>query len=408
MSMLTKFKKNGEIICPYNGSWIQCPIVKEGTDYVPVVRQPDAHILNMDVNVFKKNGKDSAKVTITIRNGGSASINEQTPIAFYDGGTTGRPLAQASLIDSRMVGIDIFPDEKVTFTCTLPGDFNDKLIWARIMDNNGTFPATGYFDCNLRNNMFSAIDCPYLNYSITASPDTLFCRSTDTILLTAVAAKPEQHKPTYQWYRDDILISGATEKTYPAAMAGEYKCYVTEDICRKFSTAKKLTRVTPIVVSIEKTELCIGTTTKLSPDTGGIWTSSNTNVVAIDKNKIATGKSSGTATLTYQSSTTGCAEKIAITVDTFPLVADITGVKIVCQGKTIRLSNSDTSGVWTSNNTHITFNDPHANPVTVTGVKEGKTYITYTVSNGVCQTKKTFLLKVIHNKHPVIMVGFPR
>ncbi|MDR1181337.1 MAG: FG-GAP-like repeat-containing protein [Bacteroidales bacterium] len=248
LSMLTKFKKNGETICPYNGSWIQCPIVKEVEDYVAVVRLPDAHLLNMEVHVFKGNNQDSLKVNLTIKNRGSASINGQTPVTFYDGGTAGLPLAQASLIGSRVVGVDIFPDEKVTLTYTLPGKFNNKLIWARIMDSYGVFPAKGYVDCDLSNNTFSAIDCPYLSYSVNAFPDSVICGTRDSVILTAVPKNPAQYTPAYQWYRNDVLLSGATAKTYTATMAGEYKCYVTEDICRKFSATVTLTRNVPLAM----------------------------------------------------------------------------------------------------------------------------------------------------------------
>jgi hypothetical protein len=161
------------------------------------------------------------------------------------------------------------------------------------------------------------------------------------------------------------------------------------------------------VVSIGTKDLCVDITTELSPSTGQ-WVSNNESVAQIINNSAVKAISPGTATLTYTSVATGCFEVIPITVDSFPVVAHITGEKTVCPGNTIQLSNATPNGVWTSNNNNITFNDPSANPVTVTGNSEGKTYITYTVSNGVCQAKNTYLLKIISAISPTVIIGFPK
>jgi hypothetical protein len=246
-SMLTPYEDvNGNTIYPYNGQWIQQPIVKLGEKYVPQVRKPDAILLNMEISVTSTS---SASVKLTIRNGGSASINAQTPITFYDGGSTGLGIGQgATRIGTQSVGVDIFPDEKVTRTYTIRGNFNNKLVWARIVDNGAKFPASGFLECESNNNTFSATDCPYLIYTVTASPDTVLCSNTDNVLLNVVPTNPPRYTPTYQWYRNDVLIPGADTSIYTATMANEYKCYVTENICRGFSSVKILTRDIPVAV----------------------------------------------------------------------------------------------------------------------------------------------------------------
>jgi hypothetical protein len=159
------------------------------------------------------------------------------------------------------------------------------------------------------------------------------------------------------------------------------------------------------------TNLCIGLTTQLIPNTGGVWTSSDSSVVDIINNRTIEGKSAGTATLTYTSSSTGCSEDITVTVNDYPTVIDeITGNSTVCIGETVQLSNTTPGGVWMHNNTNVSLDDPNANPVTVTGDKIGKSYITYTVSNNnsICQTKRTFSLKIIPNTPPKIIIGIER
>jgi hypothetical protein len=247
--MLAQFVKNGETVTPYNGSWIQQPIVRSGdvNGYVPVVRKPNAMLLDMKVKV---ENSSSTKVTLVIRNSGSASINALTPIAFYDGGAEGKAIGGGAVPagSPHPVGVDIFPDEQLTLTYTLSGNFNNHLIWARIMDDGAGFPAADYDDCDFSNNIFSGIDCPYLIYMLTASPDTVLCGTSDNALLTAVNTNAHQYPPVYQWYRNGVAIPGAVSQTYTATLTGEYKCYVIEDICRGFSTGISITRDTPVAV----------------------------------------------------------------------------------------------------------------------------------------------------------------
>jgi hypothetical protein len=244
-SMLTSYTDgNGTTIYPYNGQWIQQPIVREGRNYVPVVRKPDAALLNMTIKV---NSTTKATVTLTIRNRGSASVNAQTPVSFYNGDVTGKPIGGGAVhIATTVVGVDIFPDEKVTRTYTLTGDYTNKLVWARLVDNGYAFPATGYLECDLTNNTFSAIDCPSLVYTVTSPSNGILCDA-NPVVLTATPANPVQ-APTYQWYRNELPLAGATAQTYQTASPGEYKCYVIDDICRGFSSAMTLTRVVQTAV----------------------------------------------------------------------------------------------------------------------------------------------------------------
>jgi hypothetical protein len=163
------------------------------------------------------------------------------------------------------------------------------------------------------------------------------------------------------------------------------------------------------VVSIGTTDLCVGITTQLSNSTDGNWISNNDMVAKISNNREVQGLHPGTATLTYTNAATGCFAIIPVIVDSFPEVAEITGEKVLCPGNTIHLSNDTLGGEWTKNNDNVTFDSPTTdNPVTIRGETEGTTFITYTVSNRVCQTKRTYLLKIIPNTPPEIIIGIER
>ena len=80
---------------------------------------------------------------------------------------------------------------------------------------------------------------------------------------------------------------------------------------------------------------------------------------------------------------------------------------VVCVGNSnsIQLSNATIGGVWSVNNSNVTISNPTANPVTITaGATTGETYVTYTISNGSCESKKTFLLKILPANAPELKI----
>ncbi|MDR2138145.1 MAG: T9SS type A sorting domain-containing protein [Tannerella sp.] len=265
--MLTSYSDAaGHTVYPYNGQWIQQPITRAGDRYAPRVRQPDAILMDMTVS------NTPSVVTLTIYNGGSASINSQTPIAFYDGGTDGKSIeGGAARIRLLPVGVDIFPGEKVTRTFPLSGNYNDHLVWARIVDDGTDFPADGYRECDLSNNTFSGSYCPRHVYTVKATTDTILCgtdETADTVRLTVSATQYTPVNPTYRWYRNNVEISGATSSTYATTLTGSYKCYVTDGICRGFSSnAVTLTRRADLppkpAIRLAGTDLCVGDSIRL-------------------------------------------------------------------------------------------------------------------------------------------------
>ena len=239
---------NNHPVTPYNGSWIQQPIVKEGHPYVPVVRLPDAVLTDMEVTVVSPT---ETTVTLTILNTGSATIGASDPISFYDGN-----LINSAYIGKLPVGVDIFPQETETRTYTLnsttvPGysggyNFNNHLIWARIMDDNTGFPSTVYEDCDPNTNDIKGIDCPFLNVKIKTSPDNYICGYTGTIKLSVTGMDgtpyPYQDTPAFQWYRDNIAIPNATDSIFITPQEGSYRCLVQDGICFKRTAPVEITQ----------------------------------------------------------------------------------------------------------------------------------------------------------------------
>ncbi|MDR2423727.1 MAG: hypothetical protein LBD59_03270 [Prevotellaceae bacterium] len=256
-SMLTSYQHpNGYTIYPYNGQWVQQPVVRAGDpNYKTIVRKPDAFIRNIKVTV---ESTSTTKVTLTIVNKGSASISSDAHITFYDGGVSGNdPVGASTKKATQKVGVDIFPNEQVERTYTLTGfNYTAHLIWARIMDNNGTFVEVGQDDCDQTNNVAGAADCPSFKYTVVAQRNT-FCGAGDQIRLVATPnTGTPVTTPSFQWYRNNVAIPGALTDTWYATEIGEYRCYIIDQACRDYSSTVTIQLYNPVAadyyVSMQK------------------------------------------------------------------------------------------------------------------------------------------------------------
>jgi hypothetical protein len=200
-----------------------------------------------------------------------------------------------------------------------------------------------------------------------------------------------------------------TDYTYPPAI--DEKIYFRRAVITACDTVYSYATITPNplpVITFNIQIICLGTSVILPSPSNGSWDNDSAHLTNMDINHVVTGISAGEATFVFTDNITGCSAGISMMVDTFPEVADITGEKVVCTNNTIMLSNTTSNGVWTSNNDNVTFSNTTDNPVTVTGVTEGNTFVSYTVSNGACQTKRTYRLKIIPNTPPKIIIGIER
>jgi gliding motility-associated-like protein len=146
--------------------------------------------------------------------------------------------------------------------------------------------------------------------------------------------------------------------------------------------------------------MCTGTTTTLTNATpGGVWSSSHTAIATVNSSGVVTGLAAGAVTINY-TVTGACGtatQPFQITVNTAPVVPDVTGSNNVCVGASITLANTLAGGTWSSNSPAIaTVN----NSGVVTGVATGAVVIRYSVANSCGTTTKDFNLSV--NDRPVV------
>ncbi len=140
--------------------------------------------------------------------------------------------------------------------------------------------------------------------------------------------------------------------------------------------------VNPLPASITgTTTVCAGRTTTLATtSTGGLWSTSGSNVTIGSASAIVTGISAGTAVVTYRIAATGCRKTTIITVNETP--AAIAGTTSVCEAATTLLSSTPITGTWTSADTSVATIGVAAG--LAAGVHAGSTTITYTLPVGGC------------------------
>jgi hypothetical protein len=138
--------------------------------------------------------------------------------------------------------------------------------------------------------------------------------------------------------------------------------------------------------------ICAGSTgTYTDAMTGGIWGSYNPSIATIGSSTgIATGVSSGTATLQYLNGSTGCSVTMLISVNATPS-GTISGPTTLCPTSTITLTDPITGGAWSSSSTGVATVSSGG---VVTGVAAGTTTISYGVSGSCGMGYSTHIVTV--------------
>jgi trimeric autotransporter adhesin len=128
--------------------------------------------------------------------------------------------------------------------------------------------------------------------------------------------------------------------------------------------------------------MCVGSTAVLSDLTsGGVWSSSDASVAAIDASGNISALTVGSSTISY-TVTNACGTATTTqteNVNPLPTVSAITGTTHECVGAASALADVTIGGIWSSSNTAIATAGSSSG--IVTGVSAGTVNINYTVTN---------------------------
>ncbi len=180
---------------------------------------------------------------------------------------------------------------------------------------------------------------------------------------------------TYQWKKDNELITGATNGSYTTSIAGSYQVEITSEICKSLS-ASVTVAVLPIAVitAAGSTSFCAGGNVRLNAKvmTGYTfqWKKDNIEIAgATDSLYIAAASGSYSVVVT-KGGNTNTSTAIAVTAISVP-VATITplGATTICSG-TVGLQANTGSGLiyqWKKDNNAIDGATNSSYSATVTG-----------------------------------------
>ncbi len=149
--------------------------------------------------------------------------------------------------------------------------------------------------------------------------------------------------------------------------------------CESLPTTALVVNPKPTVSVTGPTSICEGLTSQLSPITGGVWTSNDTNVATVTDNGVVTAVGEGSTTFIFTDNSTGCPSNATqpITVNSTPIV-DVTGSATICEGSTTTLSPTS-GGTWMSSNSSVAT---VSNGGVVLGISEGTATFTFTSIHG--------------------------
>lgn len=175
--------------------------------------------------------------------------------------------------------------------------------------------------------------------------------------------------------------------------------YTVTNTCGSASTGKTIT-INPLANAGTITgtaTVCPGAVTTLSTDGdgGGTWVSANTALATVSATGVVTGIAAGSVRISY-TVTNGCGTNLSAVIVTVTPLANpgtLSGTLTVCAGANTTLAANGTGGgVWTSTNTAAaTVNAVNG---IVTGINNGNTTISYTVTNGCGSVAATAIVTV--------------
>ncbi len=186
------------------------------------------------------------------------------------------------------------------------------------------------------------------------------------------------------WTSSNLSVATVSnDGTVTAVGAGTVTFYFTSSLsgCRSASTSAITVVARPIVNLSGTSSICPGTTTTLTPTSGGTWVSNDTGVATVASNGVVTGIAVGTTSFVFTSTATGCASlpTPSVTVNAKP-IATLTGLSTVCIGTSIGITPT-TGGTWVSSNAAVAS---ITNAGVITGVSVGSATFTFTSTSTGC------------------------
>jgi gliding motility-associated-like protein len=273
-------------------------------------------------------------------------------------------------------------------TVTLTAGTGTSYLWSNNATTQSiTASTTGTFTVTVANaNGCTSVSAPVtvtVNQlplaTITANGPTTFCQGGSVTLVSTPGS-------SYLWSGNNAITQSNTVST-----SGTYTVTVTNsDGCSATSPGVLVTvnsATVPTITASGSTTICQGTNVLLTASAGTAyaWSSGETS-----QSILASTAGQHTVTVTNANGCTATSAATTIIVNNLPSVAAITGANSICEGSTTTLASATVGGVWSSSNTGVASVSTSG---VVTGVANGNTVLTYTVTdvNGCTNSANAFM-----------------
>ena len=205
-------------------------------------------------------------------------------------------------------------------------------------------------------------------------PDQI-CPATNTQFLPSVGGTWISSNPAVATISNSGLVTGITNGTarfvYTNTLSG----------CKSDSSVIITVLPSGVVSVTGPNPICVGSSTTLSPYSGGVWVSNNPAVASVNNSGIVMGISQGQATFTFTSSTGGCPSlpTTPVIVNPRPSIS-LSGPSGICIGGTTNFLPAS-GGSWSSSDiSKATIN----NAGMVTGISAGTVNFIFTQTSTGC------------------------
>ena len=129
------------------------------------------------------------------------------------------------------------------------------------------------------------------------------------------------------------------------------------------------------------TEICVGSTTTLSPSSGGTWSSTRPDIASVSNAGVVTALEEGLAHFIFTDTDKGCASDSSAGIFVTPGISvSIAGPSVICLGYQTQLM-PDYGGTWSSSNLHVA---DIRNGGMVVGIGPGKVTFSFVESGTGC------------------------
>ncbi len=191
---------------------------------------------------------------------------------------------------------------------------------------------------------------------------------------------------SYQWYNNNVALSGATNNNYTTLTAGNYSVKVGS--CTSIPTAITVNPLpTATITASGTTSFCLGNNVTLNGNTGtGLayqWRKTNTNIAGATSSSYLA-NTSGSYTVKVTNTTTGCSKTstaVAVTANAVPSTPTITRNNLTFT------SNTATGNQWFKNGVAISGATAQTYTATTTGcynTRVTNTFGCFTNSDTLC------------------------